>query len=111
MSADKQTALTLVRAAQIEPDATRRTALAMAASADETGGTIAASMSVLARLVGLSTSQVRKQVHALVTMGVIEVTAKGFVLIEQNPEYTLDQIQEATGAKLIISLDLKPMAV
>ena len=44
-------------------------------------------------------------------MGVIEVTAKGFVLIEQNPEYTLDQIQEATGAKLIISLDLKPMAV
>lgn len=75
MSADKQTALTLVRAAQIEPVATRRTALAMAASADETGGTIAASMSVLARLVGLSTSQVRKQVHALVTMGVIEVTA------------------------------------
>lgn len=42
-------------------------------------------------------------------MGVIEVTRKGFVLIEQNPEYTLEQIQEATSAELIISLDLKPM--
>ena len=37
-------------------------------------------------------------------MGVIEVTAKGFVLIEQNPEYTLEQIREATGADLIINL-------
>jgi len=42
-------------------------------------------------------------------MGVIEVTHEGFVLIEQNPDYTLEQIQEATGAELIISMDLKPM--
>ena len=44
-------------------------------------------------------------------MGVIEVTAKGFVLIEQNPEYTLEQIREATGADLIISVNLKQMVL
>ena len=44
-------------------------------------------------------------------MGVIEVTAKGFVLIEQNPEYTLEQIREATGADLIISMNLKQMVL
>ncbi len=43
-------------------------------------------------------------------MGVIEVTAKGFILIEQNPEYSLEQIRAATGADLIISMNLKPMA-
>ena len=43
-------------------------------------------------------------------MGVIEVTSKGFVLIEQNHEYSLEQIMEATGADLIISKGLKPMA-
>ena len=43
-------------------------------------------------------------------MGVIEVTHEGFVLIEQNPNYTLDEIKAATGADLIISLDLKLMA-
>ena len=42
-------------------------------------------------------------------MGVIEVTHEGFVLIEQNPEYTLDEIKSATGAPLIISAALKPM--
>jgi acetate CoA/acetoacetate CoA-transferase beta subunit len=42
-------------------------------------------------------------------MGVIEVTHEGFVLIEQNPDYTLEQIQEATGAELIVSMELKPM--
>lgn len=44
-------------------------------------------------------------------MGVIEVTPEGFVLTEYNPEYTLEQIQEATQAKLIISDDLKVMQV
>ncbi|MDD2521547.1 MAG: 3-oxoacid CoA-transferase subunit B [Anaerolineaceae bacterium] len=44
-------------------------------------------------------------------MGVIEVTAKGFVLIERNPDYTLEQIIAATGADLIISMNLKPMVV
>ena len=43
-------------------------------------------------------------------MGVIEVTHEGFVLIEQNPEYTLDEIEAATGAPLIISAALKLMA-
>ena len=42
-------------------------------------------------------------------MGVIEITDVGFVLIEQNPEYTLEEIQAATGAELTISLSLKPM--
>jgi acetate CoA/acetoacetate CoA-transferase beta subunit len=42
-------------------------------------------------------------------MGVIEVTHEGFVLVEQNPDYTLQQIQEATGAELIVSMELKPM--
>ena len=42
-------------------------------------------------------------------MGVIEVTHEGFVLIEQNPEYTLDEIRAATGAPLIISAALKQM--
>jgi len=51
-----------------------------------------------------------KAVDMIVTeMGVIEVTDVGFVLIEQNPEYTLEQIQEATGAELIVSMELKPM--
>lgn len=44
-------------------------------------------------------------------MGVIEITHVGFVLIEQNPEYTIDEIKAATGAELIISESLKPMTV
>jgi acetate CoA/acetoacetate CoA-transferase beta subunit len=43
-------------------------------------------------------------------MGVIEVTHEGFVLVEQNPDFTLDEIQAATGAPLIISAALKQMA-
>ncbi len=43
-------------------------------------------------------------------MGVIEVTHEGFVLVEQNPEYTLDEIKAATGAPLIISAALKQIA-
>ncbi len=42
-------------------------------------------------------------------MGVIEVTDKGFVLIEYNPDYSLEEIHNATGADLIISQSLKPM--
>ena len=42
-------------------------------------------------------------------MSVIEVTHEGFVLIEQNPDYTLDEIKAATGAPLIISAALKLM--
>jgi acetate CoA/acetoacetate CoA-transferase beta subunit len=42
-------------------------------------------------------------------MGVMEVTDKGLVLTEYNPEFTVEQIQAATEATLIISPDLKPM--
>ena len=42
-------------------------------------------------------------------MGVMEVTPKGLVLTEINPLYTVEQVQEATEAKLIIAEDLKPM--
>ena len=42
-------------------------------------------------------------------MGVMEVTDKGLRLTEYNPEYTLEQIQEATEAQLIIADDLAKM--
>ncbi|MCD4714646.1 MAG: 3-oxoacid CoA-transferase subunit B [Clostridiales bacterium] len=51
-----------------------------------------------------------KKVSKIITeMGVMEVTPKGLVLTEYNPEYTVEQIQEVTDAKLIVSDDLKPM--
>ena len=43
-------------------------------------------------------------------MCVIECTKDGLLLTEYNPEFTLEQIQNATEATLIISPDLKPMA-
>ncbi len=43
-------------------------------------------------------------------MGVIEVTHEGFVLVEQNPDFSLDEIQAATGAPLVISAALKQIA-
>jgi acetate CoA/acetoacetate CoA-transferase beta subunit len=42
-------------------------------------------------------------------MGVIEVTPKGLVLTELNPDFTKEQVLEATGASLTISPNLKPM--
>ena len=42
-------------------------------------------------------------------MGVMEVTDKGLLLTEYNPEFTVEQIQAATEATLIIAPDLKPM--
>ena len=42
-------------------------------------------------------------------MGVMEVTDKGLVLTEYNPEFTVEQIQAATEATLIISPELKSM--
>lgn len=42
-------------------------------------------------------------------MGVMEVTKDGIVLTELHPDYTVEQVQEATEAELIISPDLKPM--
>jgi len=50
------------------------------------------------------------QVNMIVTeMAVIDVTEDGLVLKEYNPEYTIDQIQEATEAQLIIADDIKSM--
>ena len=52
-----------------------------------------------------------KQVNMIITeMGVMDVTDKGLVLKEYNPEFTVDQIKEATDADLIIADDLKPMS-
>ena len=42
-------------------------------------------------------------------MAVINVTDKGLELVEYNPEFTVEQIQAATEATLIVSPDLKPM--
>lgn len=50
------------------------------------------------------------QVNLIVTeMGVMEITPKGIVLKEINPEFTVEQVQEATEATLIIADNLKPM--
>jgi acetate CoA/acetoacetate CoA-transferase beta subunit len=42
-------------------------------------------------------------------MGVMNVTDKGIELVEIHPEFTVEDVQAATGATLIISPDLKPM--
>lgn len=53
-----------------------------------------------------------KEVDMIVTeMGVMEITNKGIVLTEINPEFTVEQVQEATEAKLIISDALIKMEV
>lgn len=50
------------------------------------------------------------QVNMIITeMGVINITPAGIELVEINPEFTVEQVQEATEAQLIISKDLKPM--
>ena len=49
-------------------------------------------------------------VNMIVTeMGVLEVTPEGLVLTELHPDFTKEQVQEATEAKVIISPNLKPM--
>lgn len=42
-------------------------------------------------------------------MGVMEIGDQGVVLTELHPDYTIEEVQEATGCELIISPDLKPM--
>jgi len=50
------------------------------------------------------------QVNLIITeMGVMEITPNGIVLREINPAFTLEEVHSATGAKLIIPTDLKPM--
>lgn len=53
-----------------------------------------------------------KQVNTIITeMGVIEVTSEGLVLTEIAEGYTVEEVQAATEAKLIISKELKKMEV
>lgn len=50
------------------------------------------------------------QVNLIITeMGVMEITPEGIVLQEINPEFTVEQVQAATEARLIVSDNLKPM--
>lgn len=51
-----------------------------------------------------------RQVDYIVTeMGFMEVTAAGIILKEINPEFSADEVQAATEARLIIPEDLKRM--
>ncbi len=50
------------------------------------------------------------QVDMIITeMGVMEITPRGIVLKEINPEFTIEQVQAATEAQLIVADDLKKM--
>ena len=50
------------------------------------------------------------QVNMIITeMGVMEITPEGIVLTEINPEFTVEDVQAATEATLIISPNLKSM--
>ncbi|OZV13407.1 succinyl-CoA--3-ketoacid-CoA transferase [Tissierella sp. P1] len=52
------------------------------------------------------------EVNLIITeMGVIEVTKEGLVLKEINPEFTVEEVQAATEAKLIISENLIKMEI
>lgn len=51
-----------------------------------------------------------KVVDLIVTeMGVMEVRPEGLVVTELHPDFSKEDIQEATGCKLIFADDLKPM--
>lgn len=51
-----------------------------------------------------------KCINKIITeMCVIDVTEEGLVLAEYNPEFTVEEIQAATEATLIVSPNLKPM--
>jgi acetate CoA/acetoacetate CoA-transferase beta subunit len=51
-----------------------------------------------------------KEIDMIITeMGVMEVTDKGLVLKEINPEFTIEEVQEATEAELIVAKDLIEM--
>ena len=52
------------------------------------------------------------EVNLIVTeMGVMEVTDKGLILKEINPEFTVEEVQAVTEPTLIIAEDLKNMEV
>jgi acetate CoA/acetoacetate CoA-transferase beta subunit len=50
------------------------------------------------------------QVDRIITeMGVMDVTPEGILLKEINTKFTFEQVQEATGCRLIVTEDVKPM--
>ncbi|MCL2738652.1 MAG: 3-oxoacid CoA-transferase subunit B [Bacteroidales bacterium] len=50
------------------------------------------------------------QVNMIITeMGVMEITPQGIVLKEIHPEFSIEQVQAATEAQLIIAPDVQPM--
>jgi acetate CoA/acetoacetate CoA-transferase beta subunit len=52
------------------------------------------------------------QVDMIITeMGVMEVTEKGIVLKEINPEFSVEDVKNSTEAELIIAEDLKEMEI
>jgi len=52
------------------------------------------------------------QVNMIITeMGVMDITPEGIVVREIHPEFTFEQMQEATEAKLILDPNWKPMDV
>lgn len=54
----------------------------------------------------------KEQVNLIITeLAVIEVTKEGLVLRELGPEATVEEVQEATGAKLIIPEDIKRFGI
>lgn len=51
-----------------------------------------------------------KVVDMIITeMGVMEVRPEGIVLTELSPEFTVEDVQNATATRLIVSSELKPM--
>lgn len=51
-----------------------------------------------------------KVVDMIITeMGVMEVRPEGIVLTELSPDFTVEDVQNATGTRLIVSSELKPM--
>ena len=52
------------------------------------------------------------KVNMIITeMGVMDITPEGIVLRELHPEFTVEDVQAATQAKLIIDPNLKPMDI
>jgi acetate CoA/acetoacetate CoA-transferase beta subunit len=52
------------------------------------------------------------QVNMIITeMGVMDITPEGIVVREIHPEFTFEQMQAATEAKLILDPNCKPMDI
>ncbi len=54
----------------------------------------------------------KSQVDVIITeMAVMEVRENGLVLVEYNPDYTIDEIKQATDADLIIDDNIRKMVI